>query len=84
MSVPKREVWLTVEPWVAHALCARTKDPDVFFPAPQEHADIAKQICGCCSVRAQCLGYALERPSLKGVWAGKSERERIRLRNGKV
>lgn len=46
----------------------------------------AKQVCGACAVRTQCLGYALEmeqrgtrkdaRLINEGIWGGMSKRER--------
>lgn len=49
---------------------------------PKEHKDItyiveARALCAGCSVREQCLGYALEFPSadMHGVWAGLTSRQ---------
>lgn len=50
-------------------------DPDLFFEdtAPPE----AKAACRDCTVREECLAYAMEnRP--KGYWGGTTERERWR------
>lgn len=61
--------------WRAEALCADA-DPELFFsPGAFEHK-IAKGICRLCSVRKQCLRYALEVPVDHGVWGGLTERER--------
>jgi WhiB family redox-sensing transcriptional regulator len=67
--------------WRDDALCAET-DPDLFF-ASIGHADSvteAKKICLGCEVRQQCLEFALQTNERFGVWGGKSERERRKLR----
>ena len=40
----------------------------------------AKAICTECSVREECLNYALETNQEAGVWGGYAEDERRRLR----
>ena len=67
--------------WQKDALCAQT-DPELFFP---ERGGVrfvrkAKSICGDCTVRDECLEYALANDERFGVWGGKSERERHRMR----
>ena len=69
--------------WQDRALCAET-DPEVFFPDKGESTRPAKRVCFACEVRAECLGYALDDPSLLGVWGGTSYKERILLRHGQV
>jgi WhiB family redox-sensing transcriptional regulator len=63
--------------WEDRALCAEV-DPELFFPEGQGNHGFrdAKRVCLACEVRAECLGYALEHPELRGVWGGLSERER--------
>ena len=39
-----------------------------------------KAVCARCSVRDECLTYALDDPGLAGVWAGTASRVRQRLR----
>jgi len=41
---------------------------------------VAQRICADCPVSEACLQYALEERVDHGVWGGKSERERKRLR----
>lgn len=50
----------------------------VFFPRPRDHEDIAeaKELCGWCPVRSDCLNYALENGLRDGVWGGLTEAER--------
>jgi WhiB family redox-sensing transcriptional regulator len=58
-------------------------DPRLFFPNRGQMDIIkkAKAICADCPVRSGCLEYALTPPlEMHGVWGGKSDRERRRLR----
>ncbi|MER6464722.1 WhiB family transcriptional regulator [Streptomyces sp. NPDC001228] len=50
----------------------------VFFPGPRDHADIAeaKELCGWCPVRRECLDFSLENVLKEGVWGGLTEAER--------
>jgi len=69
--------------WQSDALCAQT-DPEAFFPEKGGSTRDAKRICTGCSVRAQCLEYALENDERFGIWGGLSERERRKLRRGRT
>ncbi len=60
------------------ALC-RGADPTEFFPSDGVGVDLASQVCTKCSVRAECLEYALAHRIEHGVWGGASERERRRI-----
>jgi WhiB family transcriptional regulator, redox-sensing transcriptional regulator len=66
--------------WRDQARC-RGVDPQVFHPADEDEAaaDVAKDICGLCTVRESCLEYALEAREKDGVWGGLTARERRRL-----
>lgn len=70
------------EPWMDDGACVGA-DPEVFFIERGESAAPAKAICAGCPVRELCLEYALERGEKFGVWGGKSERERRRLRRAR-
>ncbi|WP_329550462.1 WhiB family transcriptional regulator [Streptomyces sp. NBC_00696] len=63
--------------WSEQGLC-RTADPDALFVegAAQNRA---KTLCGGCSVRTECLAYALDQRIEFGVWGGMTERERRAL-----
>ncbi|GGW41101.1 WhiB family transcriptional regulator [Streptomyces xantholiticus] len=61
----------------AHGLCAQT-DPEVFFPESGSAA-AAKRVCLACSVRRECLEYAIEHGE-RGVWGGTSEKQRTAIR----
>ncbi len=68
--------------WLQHAAC-RGCDPNIFFTSRGENKALAKAkaICATCPVSAQCLNCALSQPFVtQGVWGGKSERERRRIR----
>ncbi len=70
--------------WKGQAAC-RVITPDLFFPlgstgdALDQIAD-AKQVCQTCSVRRECLQFALETNQEAGVWGGTSEEERRVMR----
>lgn len=66
-------------PWTDSALCAEV-DAELFFPEKGGSTKEAKRVCRACPVRAECLGYALKFPLIKGIWGGLSEEERERLR----
>lgn len=64
--------------WQASARCAET-DPEIFFPEKGGTTREAKKVCASCTVRTECLEYALEHDDRFGVWGGLSERERRKL-----
>ena len=68
-------VW--VSDWISQASC-RGQDPDALFVqgAAQNRA---KQVCGGCVVRTECLADALDNRIEFGVWGGMTERERRAL-----
>ena len=77
--------------WLPLAACKNHPDPDLFFP--HRHTPIAriweaKQICGGCPVKAECLAEAIRHPPGQtfppGIWGGTTERERRNARRGKA
>lgn len=71
------------EHWRSMAACG-TAEPDLFFPVSASACNLsqvarAKEICGRCLVRDQCLEFALETRQLHGIWGGTTEEERYRL-----
>lgn len=68
--------------WMDLANCLGV-DPDLFFTSRGESTDEAKAVCRGCVVREVCLTYALEHNERWGVWGGKSERERRRMRRAR-
>jgi hypothetical protein len=60
-------------------------DPDLFFPEdddPKYLATVqaAKAVCMGCSIKFECLEYALSDSSLLGVWGGTDHNDRKRIR----
>lgn len=65
--------------WHADAACK--EHPELsWFPERGEVVDKQKAVCAGCSVRQECLNYALSDERLFGVWGGMSTRQRRRLR----
>lgn len=54
--------------------------PEAFFPERGESIEDARVFCRVCPVQRECLEYALRNGEKHGIWGGKSERERRRLR----
>jgi len=69
---------LTNQTWRQHAAC-RGVEPDIFYPASDEEAEVAKAVCAVCPVRQPCLEYALSSRERDGVWGGATEKERRRI-----
>jgi WhiB family transcriptional regulator, redox-sensing transcriptional regulator len=65
--------------WQQQAAC-RGAGTARFFPAEGSSLMRARRVCARCPVSDECLRYALAHPSLKGIWAGTSERRRRKLR----
>ena len=64
--------------WREQGAC-RGLDPALFFPERGDSTAAAKATCASCPVRAQCLDYGLYERF--GIWGGKGERERRRIRH---
>jgi len=65
--------------WADFGSCTNA-DPDLFFPQPGADTAYARSICRSCTVRTQCLDYALESGQKHGIWGGMTESQRRRLR----
>jgi len=79
-SVPSVVVQLLRRPrWQTLGAC-RGERVEMFIPDRGGPTARAKQLCARCTVRAECLRYALAVPDLVGYWAGTNERERRKLR----
>ena len=69
----------TFSTWKEAAAC-RGEPSSVFYPETEAEAAQAKAICARCPVSDMCLTVALRNGERHGVWGGKTERERARLR----
>lgn len=65
--------------WQDLANC-RGANPDLFFPERGASTRTAKGICRECSVRSECLEFAIVSSEKFGIWGGMSERERRKIR----
>lgn len=70
--------------WRKYSLC-RDTDPELFFPVGTTgqalvQIEEARRVCGECTVREECLQFALETNQDSGIWGGTSEEERRKLR----
>ncbi len=69
--------------WQVKAAC-RGPHSALFYPPQQferkdeklERESLAKQICATCSVKKECLEYALAIREMHGIWGGLNEVER--------
>lgn len=66
--------------WQDYANCLGC-DPELFFPERGATTREAKAVCAGCAVREDCLEYAVAKGEKFGIWGGKSERERRRIRS---
>jgi WhiB family redox-sensing transcriptional regulator len=66
--------------WMDEGNCAGM-DPDLFFPERGASVKEAKAACAACTVRMECLEYALTTSQKFGIWGGLAERERRRIRS---
>jgi WhiB family redox-sensing transcriptional regulator len=65
--------------WHADAACREAPDAVSWFPTDGQAATTARAVCARCLARDDCASWALEQgPDLKGIWAGRSERQRRR------
>lgn len=64
---------LTPQPWELDALC---REPDyadlVWFPERGQDPRPAQAVCARCTVRAECLAFALDAEIEGGVWGGET------------
>ena len=70
------------ETWRDNALCAEV-DPDLLFPEKGITARRARKVCAACTVRAECLEWALSLDPGEdeyGVLGGLTAPERRKLR----
>lgn len=76
---------ITQHVWMAEGICAKSDNPDLWFPNRTDYAQasLAKKKCNTqCAVRSQCLTYALEQEDQEGIWGGYDQAQRRRLALG--
>lgn len=73
-------------PWRVGGACRGYPSDWWFPPKGSRSCDKARSICGFCTVRPDCLQFALEHPAQTetGVWGGATYRERQHLRLGRI
>jgi len=77
----------TATNWRSAGACL-SADPDLFFPisstGPAERQVArAKKVCAGCSVRRECLEFALSNNQIYGIWGGTTADDRQRERRRK-
>ena len=66
------------EPWMQDRACR--DHPDInWFPERGQKSDAAVTICLGCTVRHECLEYALDRNERFGIWGGYTAQGRVRI-----
>jgi WhiB family redox-sensing transcriptional regulator len=65
--------------WMIEGACRNRRDVE-FFPTDGSGVQAARRVCAGCTVRAECLEFALAEGINHGVWGGTSDRERQRIR----
>lgn len=69
--------------WRLRSAC-KDQDPELFFPIgyggkARQQRETAKEVCGSCPVRGECLTSALDAGEGAGVWGGLDELERATM-----
>lgn len=69
--------------WMDDAYCKPGSgiDGELFFPTRTEPiSGTVITACKRCTVRSECLEYALADPHIQGVWGGTQYEQRVRIR----
>lgn len=64
--------------WRGRGLCVG-ENPDAFFPSRNDPGSAARKVCAACTVKDDCLGYALDADEF-GIWGGLDQIERRNLK----
>jgi WhiB family transcriptional regulator, redox-sensing transcriptional regulator len=89
MTPDAPDVPLTIEElvgrpdWHQQAACQDSGVRSFFSDAPA-HLEVASAVCAGCPVRQECHDTAMADPSLEGVWAGFTAKERREMRRSRV
>ena len=65
--------------WFEQAECKKAPDKSIFFPESHNASrllPVAVSYCNACTVREQCLDFALENHIKEGIYGGLSGRQR--------
>lgn len=68
--------------WMDQAECAKTGEPDAWFPESGDAYGHAIRTCHTCPVRDLCLQAALDNNEQHGIWGGLTPNERRELKRG--
>jgi WhiB family transcriptional regulator, redox-sensing transcriptional regulator len=73
--------------WRSAGACL-SADPDLFFPISttgpaEKQIAKAKMICSGCTVRLECLEFAMTHDQVYGIWGGTTAEDRQRQRRRK-
>lgn len=71
-----RNVNPSIEQVDGDILPCRGVDPDIFFSGDKQMIELAKRLCGQCTIRIACCDYALKNDVPYGVWGGIDSDER--------
>lgn len=74
--------------WQAAGAC-QSADPDIFFPLSASGASTpqiseARRICARCTVRRECLDFAMRNGEMHGIWGGTTPEDRVRARRQEI
>jgi WhiB family redox-sensing transcriptional regulator len=69
--------------WHQEAAC-RGRGPNAFVRGPRSDYGSMRELCESCSVRLECLEFALSDESLTGLWGGTTDMERRLIRRRRV
>ena len=70
--------------WMERGACRDTRS-DLFFPERGASTRQAKEMCRGCSVRQECIRYAMDATEeMAGIWGGTSARDRAKRRRTEV
>jgi WhiB family transcriptional regulator, redox-sensing transcriptional regulator len=68
--------------WQRYGAC-RGEDIESFIPNRGGTFSTARDLCRECSVRLECLDFAMADDEIVGMWGGTTERERREMRAGR-
>ncbi len=74
--------------WRSRSACL-SADPELFFPISMTAASSrqiarAQAYCANCSVRQECMRFALDHPDMQGIWGGTTDDERRKKRRNRA